>query len=166
MVPVTAINRAAQLGLGTGLRSMTPLAALSWAASTGRAPAPSGSPLQLLRNRVVARLLLLMAAGELVADKLPMTPKRTMPASLIGRVGLGALCGVVVCSQEQQPAAVGAGIGALAAGWSTYAATAGRAALTEMGLPDVAVALAEDVLASALSVAAVHGRQWPRGQVR
>jgi len=158
MVPVTAINRAVQLGIGTGLRSMTPLAALSWAASTGRAPAPSGSPLQFLGNRVVARLLLLMAAGELVADKLPMTPKRTMPASLIGRVGLGALCGVVVCSQEQQPVALGAGIGALAAGWSTYAATAGRAVLTEMGLPDVAVALAEDVLTGALTLAAVHGR--------
>ncbi len=157
MVPVTAINRTVQLGLGTGLRSMTPLAALSWAASSGPAPAPSGLPLQFLGNRLVTRLLLLLAVGEVVADKLPITPRRTMPASLIGRVGLGALCGVVVCRQEQQPAALGAGVGALAAGWSTYAATAGRAALTESGLPDIAVALAEDVLTAALSVAAVYG---------
>lgn len=155
MVPVNAINRAAQLGLATGLRSMTPLAALSRAASSGSAPAPSGSPLQFLGNRVVARLLLLLAAGELVADKLPMIPRRTMPAPLIGRIGLGALCGVVVCSQEQQPAVLGAGIGALAAGWSTYAATSGRAALTEMGLPDIAVALTEDALTAVLSLAAV-----------
>jgi len=155
MVPVKAISRAAQLGIATGLRSMTPLAVLSWKASSEPASTPSGLPLHFLGNRVVARLMLLMATGELVADKLPITPKRTMPASLIGRVGLGALCGAVACSQEKQPAAMGAGIGALAAGWSTYAATAGRAALTEAGLPDFAVALAEDLLTAALSLAAV-----------
>ena len=36
MVSANAVSRAALLGIATGIRSMTPLAALSWAASSGR----------------------------------------------------------------------------------------------------------------------------------
>src|SRR5690606_10363679 len=38
-------------------------------------------------------LLSLLAAGELVGDKLPFTPARTKPVSLLARVGSGALLG-------------------------------------------------------------------------
>ena len=130
---------AAVLGVTAGLRAMTPLAAL---ALRGRVPGPPA----------LRWVLLAAAAGELVGDKLPMTPARTSPPALVGRLGSGAIAGALVAG----PA--GAAIGAVAAGLGSYAGQYGRAALGgKTGLPDPLIAVGEDKLAVGLAYLGTRG---------
>jgi uncharacterized membrane protein len=97
------------------------------------------------------------SAAEHVADKLPGTPNRTDPGPLGGRIASGALCGAVVARRAGESAATGALAGALAAAAATFAAYEIRHALTaDAGLPDLPVALAEDLGAVVLARAALR----------
>jgi len=141
--PEGALGRAARLGLVAGLRSMMAPALLSRYLVEGAHP--GGFPLNLLGHPSV---LTALAVGELVGDKLPMTPARTEPFPLLGRVGSGALVGAA--SQRARGAAPlpGALVGASAALVGAFAGYYGRRALAEAsGLPDPAVAVLEDALA-------------------
>jgi uncharacterized membrane protein len=76
-------------------------------------------------------------------------PKRTQIGSLIARMASGAVCGAVFCSALKRSAVVGAITGASAALGATYAFYELRQAASEqLGLPDPAVALAEDAVAA------------------
>ncbi|MDO8214163.1 hypothetical protein [Conexibacter sp. CPCC 206217] len=133
------LAEAAVLGVTAGLRSMTPLAAL---ALRGRVPGPPA----------LKWVLLAAAAGELVGDKLPMTPARTSPPALGGRLASGAIAGALVAG----PA--GAAVGALAAGLGAYAGQYGRAALSgKTGWPDPVIAIGEDKLALGLAYVGTRG---------
>jgi uncharacterized membrane protein len=152
--------RAAALGAATGGRSMTPLAAVSRAAATGKLQI-HGSPLAFLARPAVAGVLKLMAAGELLLDKLPCLPPRTNPPSLAWRIALGGACGAMVASIDERPVVPGillaASIGATAAAASSFMLMRIRLSLGRMGLPDAVVAIAEDALVIAISRAAVCG---------
>jgi uncharacterized membrane protein len=100
------------LGVVVGLRTMTGLAAVSWAAHLGRLDL-TGSWLAFLGNTWTPWILSVFALGEFVTDQLPSTPSRTVPLLFAGRVATGALCG----------AAIGTGGGALIGG--TLAGVAG-----------------------------------------
>jgi uncharacterized membrane protein len=121
----SALLDAAVLGGVSGLRTFTAPAAL---ALRGRLAAGS-------RPRTA---LLVIAGGELVADKLPIVPSRTAPGPLFGR----AVAGAVVGSAAAGP--VGAGVGAAAAVSASYAGTAARA---RTSLPNVVAGLVEDAVA-------------------
>jgi uncharacterized membrane protein len=129
------------LGAAAGSRSMTPPGVL---ALTGR----------LTRSRPIVLGLTLAALGELIGDKLPATPSRTTPVAVVGRVGSGAFCG------HKVGGSAGAVVGGVTAGVSTYLTHDARAAaVRRSGLPDLPVALIEDLLAVgvALAGAAVSG---------
>jgi uncharacterized membrane protein len=85
------LSRAALLGLATGGRSMSGLAAL---ALTNRST--SGA----LGSRWIRRLAGTAAAGELVGDKLPQVPSRLQPQGLLPRLALGAIAGTVLARRE------------------------------------------------------------------
>jgi uncharacterized membrane protein len=90
----------------------------------------------------------LLAAGELIADKLPSTPSRLDPGPLAGRLALGALSGSVLeAARNRSPVegAVCGGAGALAGAWAGY--TARKALVSSGRIPDMAVALLEDAVA-------------------
>jgi uncharacterized membrane protein len=80
------------IGVVAGLRTMTALAAISWAAYFGWVNL-GGSWLEFLSSVWTAPIVTLLALGELVTDQLPSTPSRTVPAQFGGRVLVGAVAG-------------------------------------------------------------------------
>src|ERR1700738_4125256 len=77
-----AYRRATWLGFVTGLRSMTPDALLAW---TSEHPSP---PLRGITG--------FLAVGEIIGDKLPLTPSRLDSRPFFGRLAFGALAGALV----------------------------------------------------------------------
>ncbi|HLJ53934.1 MAG TPA: hypothetical protein VKT77_02790 [Chthonomonadaceae bacterium] len=149
MNTIVSLARAAMLGAATGLRSATGVAVVSrglrsrhWIAGEG------GALTAALARTEVANALAVVAAGELVADKLPLVPARIEPGPLLWRALLGGVCGAAACSGRRDRMAAGALVGAGAAVAAAYGGYHLRRLLTAEGkLPDVAVALAEDAVA-------------------
>lgn len=107
-----------------------------------------------LSGRVTGRAriaLLVAAAGEIAADKLPMMPPRSDPPALAGRIVSGALAGRIAGGAH------GAGIGAATAAATTYASERARALLgAHTSLPDPVLALLEDAVVVGLAVVAAR----------
>jgi uncharacterized membrane protein len=59
-------------------------------------------------SRTAVAIFSIFAVGELVADKLPKTPKRTAFAPLLARILLGCLSGASLCAAAGKPLIVGA----------------------------------------------------------
>jgi uncharacterized membrane protein len=133
-VAAAGVRRAAVLGTVTGTRTFLAPAALALRGRLGKAA----------KFAVPA-----LAAGEIVGDKLPMTPPRVQGPGLVGRVVSGALSGRV------SGGARGARVGAAFALAATYPSQALRSAIvSRTGVPDIAIAIPEDLLAAAAAAAA------------
>jgi len=123
--------RAFGLGVVAGLRSITAPAVATLGAGHG-----------------AGRTLALVAAGELIADKLPAAPSRLAPAPLVLRIASGGYAGSTMVARHGGARQTGVLLGALGAVAGALGGFyARRAAVDRLGLPEVAVALAEDVLA-------------------
>lgn len=143
---------AAGIGAVAGLRSMTAPAVVSWAVQQKWLRTP-GRRLKFLQRKRTIAIVSALAIGELVADKLPNMPKRTVPASLAARAVSGGLCGAVACAAGRGAVIQGAAVGALAAVGSSFAGYALRKRLDEkLAVSDKVVAVGEDVLASGTGV--------------
>jgi uncharacterized membrane protein len=143
------------MGVLAGMRSMAAPAALGQLSRKGALTGVTG-PLALVTGSKFFTTASLLAAGELVADKLPFTPNRTGAGPLLGRALTGGLSGAVVCSANRRSVAAGALIGAAAAVGAAYGAYELRQqAGQRMHLPDAIIALAEDALVAALGTALV-----------
>lgn len=139
--------RAAGLGAIAGLRSMAAPAALSRAAADGRVGGLQDTPFAVLGSSKVSALLTVFEVGELVGDKLPMTPSRTSLPPLLGRAASGAVVGGALFTSERHRTVPGAAFGAAAAVAAAYAGERLRALASEKtGIPDPVVALAEDTV--------------------
>ncbi len=135
------------IGVIAGLRSLTALAATCWAVHWGWLDL-TNSRLAFFGSTGTAAFISLLALGELIADKLPSTPNRTSPVGLVARILTGGLSASVIFASAYQPIAVGAILGALGGIAGAFAGYELRHRLvTNHGLPDFAVALAEDALA-------------------
>jgi uncharacterized membrane protein len=146
---------AALLGILAGMRSMAAPAALARLSRNG-ALAGAAGPLLLVNHPKFLTAANLLAAGELVADKLPFTPSRTSAVPLLGRILTGGMSGAVVCSAKKQSAVAGALVGAAAAVGAAYGAyQLRRQAVQALRLPDAVIALAEDALAGAMGAALI-----------
>jgi uncharacterized membrane protein len=135
----STISSAALLGVATGLRSMTGVAALA----------------RRSRSRKLRQALTVAAAGEWIADKLPFIPARVGPAALGGRLVFGAICGALVAKENGEPPAMAIAAGVLGASAAAFAGYYVRKELTRGRVPDFAVALAEDAIAAGLAAGAV-----------
>jgi uncharacterized membrane protein len=136
------------IGLLTGLRSLTAPAVTAWAAYLGWIKLDG--LLGYMGSLPAVVIFTLLALGELVADKLPKTPARTSAVGLIARVSMGALTGACVAAAGGQNAAVGAGLGAAGGIVGAFGGYQARTRLVKaLGVPDLYVALAEDVVAIA-----------------
>ncbi len=126
------------IGLTCGLRSMTGPAVVRW-----RAHDP-------------ARLALAaLAVGELIADKLPSTPARTIPPALVFRALSGGFSGRGVAKAFNTDRTNGAVAGAVGAVVAAFVGMTLRGAIVRSsGLPDPVVAMAEDALAIYGAIAA------------
>ena len=140
------------LGFLTGARSMTPIALCCffawrkhlWLHDTWAAWADH--PISVI-------IFAVLAVGELVGDKLPMTPSRTSPFALIARIGFGGLVGALCATALHGSAPEGIFFGAVSALAGTFVTYHIRKHLVEnSGFKDLYVALVEDVLVIGLSV--------------
>ncbi|HEY0753802.1 MAG TPA: DUF4126 family protein [Ktedonobacteraceae bacterium] len=146
--------RALTLGFVGGLRSLTPLALLDL---TNEQNPPATNNLEQFLDSPTARVLFnTLAAGELVADKLPFAPSRLSPIPLLGRLGLGALAGMSLCRRYHKPLIAGALLGGLGAGAGSFAGYYARSTLfSTTKTPQWVLGLAEDALAFGLGSLAV-----------
>ncbi len=154
---------AAAIGAVSGLRSLTGPAIISEAANRKRLDLRKG-PFAWLGSDNASRTANLLAVGELIADKLPFTPDRTKPPSLIFRAISGAVCGYSICGrrssaqQKCHAAVVGAGA-ALASAW------VGVEYRKRVKLPPLLAAAIEDAVAVGAGAAVVavvgHKRALP-----
>jgi uncharacterized membrane protein len=137
------------MGVVAGLRSLLAPAVLTWTAQ--KKLVNKSFPLAGVVSRPLSRKMIKLAAGELLADKLPFTPNRISPGPLALRIASGASCGAVIAILARASAKEGAllgGAGALAGAFGGYYARKSF----RRNHPDLAVALVEDALALALAV--------------
>jgi uncharacterized membrane protein len=133
------IGHAVLIGIVAGLRSMIAPTAVAYA-----------------RGSLWWILFAALAVGELIGDKLPKSPARTIPAALIVRCIAGGASAYFLAGTGSAAliAAVCGVVGALIGAYGGYAL---RHALTRPGrLPDLPVAIVEDILTIALAVVAVR----------
>src|SRR5512133_2510024 len=134
------------IGVVAGLRSMTPPAAVSWAARLGWLRLEN-TPLAFLGFAATPYILSLFAIAELINDKLPKTPSRKAPAPFAVRIVTGAF------SAAALGAASGTLTGSLLAGAlggvaGTLAGYEFRRRLVKAaGGKDLPIALLEDAIA-------------------
>ena len=143
-----AYLNAFQIGFVAGMRSLTAPAVVSHKLSNTHPNPLPGSKLHFLTSSKTATTLKALAGAELIGDKVPNVPDRIEPEPLTMRIASGATCGAALSQAEGKPAKIGAVIGGFGAVAGSYTFFYLRQWLTmERGLPDPAVALAEDALA-------------------
>lgn len=142
------------LGLGVlaGMRSMSAPALVSRRLSQARGP--HKDPLtEALSKPWVPKVLGVLAAGELVADKLPKTPARVKLVPLAGRVVTGVLAAASSVAGQKRAVVALAGVlggaAAVASAWAFYSLR--TVATKRFKVPSVAAAFTEDALVAALA---------------
>ena len=134
------------IGVVAGLRALTPLAVVSWAAHLGRL-AVVGTGLAFLGFAATAYIATLLAIAELVADKLPQTPSRKTAMPFVVRIVSGGLCGAALGTAGLSVIG-GLVAGALGAVAGTFGGYEFRARLVKaIGGNDLPIALLEDAIA-------------------
>lgn len=141
------------IGVFAGLRALTPIAVVSWAAWLGWIDF-SGTPMFFLGNIVTVILLTLLALGELVSDQLPNTPSRKVPPQFVARIALGGAAGALLLPGSW---IVGAVLGAIGAVIGTLGGAEARARLAKSFGADRPAALLEDAVAIIGSLLVVWG---------
>ena len=138
------------IGIIAGLRSFTAPAVVAWAAHFGWLSLPD-SPLGFIGSTTAVAIFSLLAIGELVADKLSMTPNRTAPAPLLARIITGALCGACVWAAAGKSLIAGALVGGTAGVIGAFAGYKVRRRLVnKRQIHDFVVAVCEDLFAIGL----------------
>jgi len=135
-MPTSIPFRSFAIGAATGLRSMTGPAAVAGSAGWGR-------------------ILPFLALGELVVDKLPAVPARTIPPALAVRAIAGALAGRAVAAAAGRNLLAGTIAGVAGAVAASYAGAAYRS-FAGRHVPPMLAALLEDGAAIALARAAAN----------
>jgi uncharacterized membrane protein len=138
------------IGIVAGLRAMTPLAAVSWAARLNWLHLDN-TWLSFMGSAAAPYIFSLLALGEIINDKLPTTPSRKVPAAFGARIFSGAFCGAAI-GASVGATAVGAIIGAIGAVAGTLGGYEFRSRLVRaIGGKDLPIALLEDIIAVCLA---------------
>ncbi|HTT60275.1 MAG TPA: DUF4126 family protein [Bryobacteraceae bacterium] len=146
IVDVSVFGLAFLTGVLAGLRALTPLAAISWAARLGWLHLRN-TWLAFLGFAATPYIVSVLAIGELINDKLPKTPSRKAPPGFIARIVTGSLCGAAFGADSRSLAA-GLLAGALGAVAGTLGGYEFRSRLVKAtGGKDLPIALVEDAIA-------------------
>ena len=138
------------IGIVAGLRSLTAPAVVAWGAHLGWVNL-HGSPLAFMGSTTAVAILSVLAIGELIADKLPMIPKRTAPAPLSARVITGGLCGACFCAAAGKSLLAGMLLGGIGGVIGAFLGYSIRRRL-DLHVKDFVVAICEDVVAVSLAL--------------
>jgi uncharacterized membrane protein len=142
---MTILLLAFLLGCLNGLRTFTPPAVTAWAAYAGWLKLEG--TLGFIATVPSVAIFTLLAAAELVADKMPWIPNRTSIPGLVARIIMGKLVGACVAAAGGQSIWVGAVCGAVGAIAGTFGGFYARTrSVKALGKPDLYVALVEDLI--------------------
>jgi len=129
----SAYLRAFGIGVVAGMRSMA---------------APAIARAKTKDN--ISAVLTMAMLGEMLVDKLPFTPSRTMIAPLVVRAVSGGVSGAIVTQDvEDVDRRIAIGLGVLGAVAGSFACERIRVSAAEK-IPDTVVALVEDLVAFTL----------------
>jgi uncharacterized membrane protein len=142
---MTTLLFAFLIGICAGLRSLTPPAAVAWAAHLGWLKLHG--TLALIGSLPSVAILTLLAAAELVADKMPWIPRRTAIPGLIARVVTGKIAGACIAVAGGESVLLGLALGAIGGLAGCFGGYFARTRLVKaLGVPDIVVALIEDLV--------------------
>jgi uncharacterized membrane protein len=150
-------GRALLAGFAAGLRSAAPTGVMATERSNASFRA-GWKDWPLMRSEAGRLLLKLGWLGEAVTDKLPGVPPRIEPAPLSGRLVSGGIAGLAMgtlrAGADAKLIAVLAGVvGSLAGSYGGYAYRTNVAKMT--GLPDLPIAIVEDIAAYVVAKKAI-----------
>lgn len=142
------------IGITAGLRAATPIAAISIGAWLGWIDL-SATWAGFLGNIIAVIVLVIIAALEIVGDKLPQARSRKLPPSFIARVVSGALASALLGlpSGDWIAGLVAGAVGAVLGTLGGYEARRWLAGQFKRDLP---AALAEDAVAIIVAFAVVY----------
>jgi uncharacterized membrane protein len=144
------------LGFLSGLRAFTPIALLSWLAVWGWMPL-AGSPFWFIGTEIFATVIVILAALELIGDKLPKTPARIQAMPLIARMATGGLSGASGAFSAGSGWFYGLSLGAIGGlGGAFIGYHARRTIVQRLGIRDFFVALTEDIVTIGGTLFLVH----------
>lgn len=144
------------LGFATGLRSLTPMAALCWFAYLGYLPV-DGTWAAWTARLWVAIVFTVLAAGENAADKSSWIPNRISPAPLLARLVLGGVAGSIAATAMNGPGIEGVLLGVVGAALGAFCGFMIRRDLAQkFSCGEWPVAFAEDLFALILAVFSLH----------
>jgi uncharacterized membrane protein len=154
--PIPPPARALLLGVATGLRTQVAVALLAVEAQRGNFDPGVGWLARRFASPEGALGAVLAAGGELIIDKLPVTPDRTEAAPLLGRLVAAAAVGSAVHYDAGRPRALGALAAVAGAGVGSIAGSRVRTALAaRTGLPQQLLGAVEDLFAVGLALAVI-----------
>ncbi|MDP9040238.1 MAG: DUF4126 family protein [Acidobacteriota bacterium] len=144
------------LGFATGLRTMTPMAVLCWY-SWLRALPVEGTWAFWVGKLVTAVVFTVLAAGELIADKLPQTPSRVSAFPLAARLVFGGLVGAISAISLEGPGLEGVVLGVVGAAIGAFVGFMLRRHLvSSFDCADWKIAVPEDLIAIVCALFAAH----------
>jgi len=140
------------LGFITGMRTMTPLAVISWFAWLHLLPVSDDWCSWCAKLPVVIAFTLL-AAAEYIADKLGYSPRPTRPSILSLRIFLGGLVGAIVAAGLDASGIEGTILGVLGAIVGAFCGYELRHQLTHrLGCKTWHVTVTEDIFAVSFAI--------------
>ena len=145
------------LGVVTGMRCMTAIAALSWAAWLALVPEHGWAT--WIAHLVVALILTVCALGEYGVDTLPQTPPRTTLGPALARVIIGSLVGATVAVAIDEPVAGGiifGGVGAVIGTWGGFFVRMTVARIFRRDLPAALLESASAIVLAILALVKLH----------
>ena len=149
-----AFMQAAGLGIIAGMRSFSAPAVISHVYSRHPSKGLGYTPLQFIQSITTSKVFKVLAASELVGDKLPFTPNRTSPGGLTGRFLSGALCGATVYKANNKNLFIGGLIGGTSAIASAFGCMLLRTGLGKRtGIPDPVIGVIEDAIVVTAGIA-------------
>jgi uncharacterized membrane protein len=147
------------IGGVSGLRSLTGIAIVAIAAQRAWPHLGwlhlGGTGLGFLGSPAAMYVFVLLAIGELIADKMSFVPPRIQAGPLAARFLLGALCGSGLALAAGMSWVAPAAVAGVAAVVGAYAGYWLRRGITSRGVKDLPIALLEDATAILLALFAV-----------
>ena len=144
------------LGLVTGMRSTLAPAMTSRALAARDDIDDADEPARTLASHRAQQVLLPMAAAELLGDKMPFAPDRTIVPSMMFRALSGGVTAAALASMRREPLLLPALIGATAALVSSKIGLGLRKPYQPQPLVNAALGLAEDSLALTIGSAGLR----------
>jgi uncharacterized membrane protein len=161
--PLPPPARAALLGFVTGLRSQVPVALLAIETQRGDFDPGAGRLARRFGSNEGVLGAVVAFAGEVVADKLPVTPPRTTIGPFLQRLATGGTVGAAVHYDAGRPRALGALLGAAGAGAGAWTGSRARILAAERTrLPGPLLGGIEDLVAIGLAVAVLESGRAKR----